>query len=320
MTLMIRRLLRNSVVGAYAAALGVGVVACGPSVPEAGLTAEPVDGAAPLTVQFTDTSRNEPTSWQWQFGDSGTSAEQTPQHRYEQAGTYTVTLVATNEAGSGTASTAQLITVGPGDVDRMEFADETVVLNIGGTHTFEIEAWDVFGNQITNPQVQWAASAGGDFDGSTFTAGTVAGTFESALGVSVTAGTVTLKETRTVTVLPDPLATVTIAPHSRSVAAGEEADLTVGAADQYGNEVTPTDVRWDVDSRAGQIGLDGRLTAVTTVGEYPTALRAVATLAGVTVSDQIDVSVVHGPLTSLVIDAPSEPVRVGRSGSFSVTA
>lgn len=54
-----------------------------------------------LTVNFTDSSANTPTSWSWVFGDgSSPSTEQNPMHTYAVAGTYMVTLTATNSAGS----------------------------------------------------------------------------------------------------------------------------------------------------------------------------------------------------------------------------
>jgi len=60
----------------------------------------PLPGTAPLTVQFTDTSTNAPTSWSWSFGDGGTSTAQNPSHQYTSAGTYSVSLTAANAAGS----------------------------------------------------------------------------------------------------------------------------------------------------------------------------------------------------------------------------
>ncbi|MBK6831453.1 MAG: PKD domain-containing protein [Flavobacteriales bacterium] len=52
---------------------------------------------------FTDASLYTPTSWEWNFGDDSTSAEQDPVHTYLNSGTYTVTLIATNAFGSDTA-------------------------------------------------------------------------------------------------------------------------------------------------------------------------------------------------------------------------
>ena len=60
-------------------------------------------------IQFTDTSPNVPTGWLWTFGDGTTSPSQNPNHCYTTAGTYAVTLRATNAAGTST-STAVSIT------------------------------------------------------------------------------------------------------------------------------------------------------------------------------------------------------------------
>ena len=59
------------------------------------------------SVSFMDTSTNHPTSWLWNFGDSGpanTSTEENPAHTYTKANSYVVTLMATNAVGSGTTS------------------------------------------------------------------------------------------------------------------------------------------------------------------------------------------------------------------------
>ena len=62
-------------------------------------------------VVFTDQSTNAPTAWAWTFGDGGTSAVQNPTHTYNAAGTFTVSLTATNLQGSGTETKANLIQV-----------------------------------------------------------------------------------------------------------------------------------------------------------------------------------------------------------------
>lgn len=57
---------------------------------------------AGATINFTDASTLTPTSWMWDFGDGGTSTLQNPSYVYSVAGTYTVTLTATNANGCGT--------------------------------------------------------------------------------------------------------------------------------------------------------------------------------------------------------------------------
>ena len=64
-----------------------------------------------MQVTFTDQSSNGPTSWSWDFGDSGTSTDQHPVHEYTAGGTYTVSLIATNGAGSHTRVLPGLVAV-----------------------------------------------------------------------------------------------------------------------------------------------------------------------------------------------------------------
>lgn len=64
-------------------------------LPVADFSADNTSGS----VQFTDLSQNA-TDWDWDFGDGATSTDENPVHTYSSAGNYTVTLKASNEAGS----------------------------------------------------------------------------------------------------------------------------------------------------------------------------------------------------------------------------
>jgi len=82
-----------------------------PVKPVAAFTASPTSGSIPLKVQFTDQSTNNPTSWKWDFGDGTTSTTHNPLHTYIKAGSHTVTLTATNSAGSSTVTKTAYIKV-----------------------------------------------------------------------------------------------------------------------------------------------------------------------------------------------------------------
>ena len=79
-------------------------------LPVANFTANPTEGSAPLTVQFTDTSSNSPIEWTWNFGDGTSSTEQNPEHTFITEGVYTVNLTASNGVGSS-AVKSRVITV-----------------------------------------------------------------------------------------------------------------------------------------------------------------------------------------------------------------
>ena len=83
--------------------------------PTAGFTASPTSGCGPLTVQFTNSSSLNATAWNWQFpgGSPSSATVQNPVVVYNTPGTYSVTLTASNAAGSNTATQTNYITVNP---------------------------------------------------------------------------------------------------------------------------------------------------------------------------------------------------------------
>ncbi|MCB0430706.1 MAG: S8 family serine peptidase [Flavobacteriales bacterium] len=85
------------------------------SAPDVSFTTDATNGCNALTVQFTDQSTFNPTSWLWTFGDGNTSTQQNPSHTYAAPGSYTVKLTATNGVGSDSLVKSNLITVGTGD-------------------------------------------------------------------------------------------------------------------------------------------------------------------------------------------------------------
>ncbi|MBI3510190.1 MAG: PKD domain-containing protein [Bacteroidetes bacterium] len=95
---------------------------CGPSAmtsytcatpPVADFSGSPTTLCAGGTVTFTDLSTNSPTSWSWTFqgGTPATSTSQNPTVTYNTAGTYSVSLTATNSSGSDTKNRLAYIIV-----------------------------------------------------------------------------------------------------------------------------------------------------------------------------------------------------------------
>lgn len=89
---------------------------CAAPVPVANFTANPTTGCVGTTVQFTDLSTNNPTSWQWSFpgGTPSSSTAQNPSVTYNSAGTYNVTLIACNANGCDTLTQTAYINIQSG--------------------------------------------------------------------------------------------------------------------------------------------------------------------------------------------------------------
>ncbi|MCZ6704990.1 MAG: PKD domain-containing protein, partial [Bacteroidetes bacterium] len=95
--------------GGTGATRGTGGTGCtggtggtGGSAPTSHYNEPETAGNAPFDASFTDLSTETPTSWSWTFGDGGVSTDQNPDYTYDDEGLYTVTLIATNGAGSDT--------------------------------------------------------------------------------------------------------------------------------------------------------------------------------------------------------------------------
>jgi PKD repeat protein len=91
-----------------------------PISPVAAFTLTPGSGTAPLDVTFTDQSTGAPTSWAWDFSNDGTpdSAVQNPTHTYTTAGTYTVKLTVTNDAGTSSTTHTVIVNSASAKVSR----------------------------------------------------------------------------------------------------------------------------------------------------------------------------------------------------------
>jgi len=100
---------------------------------QAAFTAEVRSGIAPLTVNFTDQSSGEITSWNWDFGDGQSSTERNPAHVYIAPGRYSVSLAVTDGNHTYTLEKEDYIIVqaGLGACDTLDFP-------FAGTYTFYI--------------------------------------------------------------------------------------------------------------------------------------------------------------------------------------
>jgi len=114
-----------------------------------------------LACVFTDTSTDPDgaiTGRQWTFGDGWSSNSANPSHPYPDVGTYTVTLVATDNMGAKDTVSAPVTVVAPGDEPTASFTSSCVDLSCDFTDT---------STEGTDPITSWSWDFG---DGATDTA------------------------------------------------------------------------------------------------------------------------------------------------------
>jgi PKD repeat protein len=170
--------------------------------PYAYFSASPLSGCAPLTVNFTDGSYGDVTSYTWSFGDTDTSHDRNPSHIYKTANTYTVTLTATNSSGSGTYQ--KTITVN---------GTPTAIIT-GQSNACLGEPVTFYANTTGSPtQYSWNFGDGGTsaLANPSHTYNT-AGTFTVSLNVSSSCGPSLTTATKTITVSTGLVADFTYAP------------------------------------------------------------------------------------------------------------
>lgn len=124
-------------------------------------------GCVPMDVTFSGNQVNTSYSYNWSFGDGTTSTAANPSHNYDQPGTYTVKIYATNSTGCADSAQAQVV-VYPSptaafvlntttDVYYAGVSEFTLTNNSTGAIQYE---WD-FGNGDTSmdfePQYQYVS-------------------------------------------------------------------------------------------------------------------------------------------------------------------
>lgn len=106
-----------------------------PVLPNVSFTSNVTSGSVPLIVQFNDTSTESPYVWAWDFENDGIidSTIQNPVHMYSTKGNYTVTLTASNEAGSSTVTKSNYICAGANTTEQKLIANFSSNVTSGNT-------------------------------------------------------------------------------------------------------------------------------------------------------------------------------------------
>ncbi|HVP96343.1 PKD domain-containing protein [Methanoregula sp.] len=247
----------------FVCGIGITCPALG-AVPVASFISNASSGNVPLTVQFVDSSLNSPTSWTWLFGDGGISTLQNPSHIYTTPGTYTVTLIAANSAGTNTATYQGYVTA----TKAASVPVVSFVTNVtAGSPPFTVQFLDT----STNSPASWVWSFG---DGGTSASPnpvhtyTSSGSFTVTLTATNAAGSNTTSMSNYITILP-----VTVVPTAifkTTITSGYE-PLTVQFVDASTN--SPNSWVWSFGD-GGTSTLQNPSHTYTAAGSYTVTLTA----------------------------------------------
>ncbi len=144
--------------------------------PVAEFSATPTSVGTSSPVQFTDLSTNTPTSWSWTFqgGTPATSTVKNPSVTYATVGTYSVSLTASNSAGSNTKTKTAYITVTAPTVINMQNATVTTCTgtlyddggpsaNYTNSKTYTLVIQPAGATSVSMNFTQWGLESGYDF-------------------------------------------------------------------------------------------------------------------------------------------------------------
>src|SRR5438067_963228 len=170
------------------------------------------------------------------------------------------TITATSEGKSGTAS----VTVSSIPVASVTVSPASASLTVGQTAQFSATARDANGNALAGRPVTWTSSDGAmaSVSGSGRATGVAAGG-----PVTITATSEGQSGAATVTVANAPVASVTVAPATASVATGQTVQLSATPTDANGNPLTGRVITWaSSDNTIASVNGSGLVTGVAAGG------------------------------------------------------
>lgn len=221
-------------------------------------------------------------------------------------GTFPGSVTATSGSISGSATVT--ITVGP--TASISVMPNPVTLGIGTQQQFTAVGHDAGGNIVPLNPIWTTTSPPGSIDAATgvFTAGNTLGTFAE----SVTATEGSISGTATVTVVAGPLASITVTPNPVTLAIGAQQQFTAVGRDAGGNQVPVTAV-WTTTNPPGSIdAATGLFTAGNTLGTFAESVTATSG----SISGTATVTVVAGPLASIIVTPDPVTLAIGEQQQF----
>ncbi|HUQ80387.1 MAG TPA: Ig-like domain-containing protein [Gemmatimonadaceae bacterium] len=215
------------------------------------------------------------------------------------------TISATSEGKTGTAA----VTVTAVPVASVTVAPSTLPLQVGQSGTLTASTLDASNNALAGRAVAWSSSNT-----------SVATVSQAGVVTAVGPGTATITATSegrsgtaSVTVSVVPVASVTVAPPTLSVADGQTGTLTATVRDAANNVLTGRTVTWTSSATGvATVAPNGTVTGVA-----PGTATITATSEGKTGTSTVTVTAV--PVATVTVAPTSLPLQTGQTGTLTAT-
>jgi len=173
------------------------------------------------------------------------------------ANTYPEAIRLQGEYGGNTMTASSTVMILPGPLASLRIEPSVVEAKPLEKVQLQPVGLDAYNNPLTAMTVSWSSdSAVGNVDAAgKFTAGTQANTYPEAIWLQGEHGGNTITASANVKIRPGPISTTWVTPSATEVYTGDDVVLTMNAADQFGNVITPDSVKWSAD--AGTIESNG---------------------------------------------------------------
>lgn len=229
----------------------------------------------------------------WQTADgAGSISENGMLSGGIKAGTYDEGVTVTAALGALSTKDSASVTIKPDPLEIVTIS--SIVVPAGETKLLNVTPTDKYGNQLKDVTVTWSLSdenAGSITPDGTFKAGEVAQIYADAIEVQVKQGSLLRTAKAPVQVTAGALDKVYIAPDTAAIGLGMKQQFVAVGADKFGNRIAGLNIGWSVVNSGGTVDNSGLFTAGTTPGDFKDSVKAEATLAGVTKSATVGVTV-----------------------------
>lgn len=170
------------------------------------------------------------------------------------AGTFAGVVEASFEADSGNSAklvSSVSVTVAPGPLFRAVLRPEEIVIDMGASQPFEVNATDKFGNPIFDVRSSWSAAPEvGDIspNGVLGVTGTNAGLYLDAIKVELVEGANKAFASADVAIRPNSLAYIGVQPSLAVMRRAGTVQLNATGYDSYGNVIPQIEFEWKAGS------------------------------------------------------------------------